>query len=91
MGCRVPAESGVTFDRNTQGEVEVGYLLDYSVDANPAINSSARHQFEVEYGVSERWLTAVYGDFRKRPGQKFAYQGFKWENIYQLSHLQKPE
>jgi len=67
-----------------QGEFEIGYLLDYSVDANPAINRSARHQFEMEYGVTDHWLTAVYGDFRKRPGQTFAYQGFKWENIYQL-------
>lgn len=67
-----------------EGEVEFEYLLDYSIDQNPSINSSARHQFEFEYGVSDRWLTAIYGDFRKRPNQGFAYQGAKWENIYQL-------
>jgi len=67
-----------------QGELEVEYLLDYSVDADPAKNTSARHQFELEYGVTDRWMTAIYGDFRKRPGQAFTYQGFKWENIYQL-------
>jgi len=67
-----------------QGEVELEYLLDYSVDADPAKNSSARHQFELEYGVTDRWMTAIYGDFRKRPGKTFAYQGLKWENIYQL-------
>jgi len=67
-----------------QGEVELEYSLDYSVDADPAKNTSARHQFELEYGVTDRWMTAIYGDFRKRPGQAFTYQGLKWENIYQL-------
>ena len=67
-----------------QGELELEYLLDYSVDSDPAKNGSARHQFELEYGVTDRWMTAIYGDFRKRPGQGFTYQGLKWENIYQL-------
>ena len=67
-----------------QGELELEYLLDYSVDSDPTKNGSARHQFELEYGVTDRWMTAVYGDFRKKPGQKFTYHGFKWENIYQL-------
>lgn len=66
------------------GEVEFEYLLDYSFDRDPAKDGSARHQFEFEYGVTDRWMTAVVGDFRKRPGQSFAYQGLKWENIYQL-------
>ncbi|MDX8412676.1 MAG: FTR1 family protein [Mariprofundales bacterium] len=67
-----------------EGEVEFEYLLDYSVDSNPTQNGSARHQFEFEYGVNDRWLTAIYGDFRKSLNQGFAYQGAKWENIYQL-------
>ncbi|MBL4774545.1 MAG: FTR1 family protein [Mariprofundus sp.] len=67
-----------------QGEVELEYFLDYAVDTDPAKNTSARHQFELEFGVTDRWMTAIYGDFRKRPGQAFAYQGVKWENIYQL-------
>jgi len=67
-----------------QGEVEFEYFLDYDIDADPAKNSNARHQFELEFGVTDRWMTAIYGDFRKRPGKAFAYQGLKWENIYQL-------
>ncbi len=67
-----------------QGEVEFEYYLDYDIDADPAKNTNARHQFELEYGVTDRWMTAIYGDFRKRPGKAFAYQGLKWENIYQL-------
>jgi len=67
-----------------QGEVELEYYLDYAIDSDPAKNTSARHQFELEMGVTDRWQTAIYGDFRKRPGQTFTYQGLKWENIYQL-------
>jgi len=66
------------------GELEFEYILDYSFDSDLAKDGSARHQFELEYGVSDRWKTAVVGDFRKRPGQSFAYQGLKWENTYQL-------
>jgi len=67
-----------------QGEIEFEYLMDYDIDADPTKNTNARHQFEFEFGVTDRWMTAVYGDFRKRPGKAFAYQGMKWENIYQL-------
>ena len=68
-----------------KGEAEIGYLLDYSVNTDPARNAGARHQFEYELGVTDRWLTAVYGDFRKNPGQKFTWQGVKWENVYVLT------
>lgn len=67
-----------------QGELEFEYILDFSFDSDPAKDGSARDQFELEYGVTDRWMTAVVGDFRKRPGQHFAYQGLKLENIYQL-------
>jgi len=67
-----------------EGEVEFEYYLDYAIDSDPSKNTSARHQFEFELGVTDRWKTALYGDFRKRPGQAFTYQGLKWENIYQL-------
>lgn len=67
-----------------EGELEFEYILDYSLDHDPAKDGSARHQFELEYGVTDRWMTALVGDYRKRPEQSFAYQGLKWENIYQL-------
>ncbi len=67
-----------------QGAVELAYLLDYSVDNDPGKNGSARHQLELEYGVTDHWMTAIYGDFRKKPGKAFTYHAFKWENIYQL-------
>jgi FTR1 family protein len=67
-----------------EGELELEYHLEQTFDRDPAKDGSARHQFELEYGVTDRWQTAIYGDFRKRPGQGFTYQGMKLENIYQL-------
>lgn len=67
-----------------EGELEFEYLLDYSVDSDPAKDGSARHQYELEYAVSDRWMMAVVGDFRKKPGVGYAYQGIKFETIYQL-------
>lgn len=67
-----------------KGALELAYLFDYTVDNDPAKSGNARHQFELEYGVTDRWMTAIYGDFRKNPGKAFTYHAFKWENIYQL-------
>ncbi len=62
-----------------RGEAEAAYFLDHSG------GGQARHQLEFEYGLTDRWLTAVYGDFRQVPGEKLAFHGFKWENIYEVS------
>lgn len=67
-----------------QEEVELEYLLDYSLDNSPVANGSARHQFELAYGITDRWMSAIVADYRKRPGQRFTYQGVKWENVLQL-------
>lgn len=67
-----------------KGELELEYHLDYVIDSNPLKNTAARHQFELEYGVTDRWATAIYGVFRKSPTQGFRYEEIKWENIYQL-------
>lgn len=67
-----------------KGEVEFEYHLDYTFDNDPAKDGSSRHQFELEYGVTDRWQTAIYGVFRDKPAHKFRYEEIKWENIYQL-------
>ncbi|MDQ7011373.1 MAG: hypothetical protein Q9M29_06085 [Mariprofundaceae bacterium] len=67
-----------------EGEIEFEYHLDYTFDKDPAKDGSSRHQFELEYGVTDRWQTAIYGVFRDKPGQQFRYEEIKWENIYQL-------
>lgn len=67
-----------------EGELEFEYQLDLKQDSVPAIDNDAKHQFELEYGITDHWQSAVYGVFRKKPGDTFRYDQFKWENIYQL-------
>jgi len=67
-----------------KGELEFEYQLDYAVDADPAKNGSSKHQFELEYGLTERWQTAIYGVFAKNPGGNFRYNALKLESIYQM-------
>jgi len=67
-----------------KGELELEYQGDVTVDGNPQRNGTNRHQFELSYGVTDNWNSAVYGIFTDAPGRKFRYSAFKWENIYQL-------
>ncbi len=67
-----------------QGEVEAEYQLDTAFDGDPAVDGTAKHQFAIEYGVTDRWATEVYGVFTKTPAKGFTYNQFKWANIYQL-------
>jgi len=67
-----------------QGEIEAEYQLDTAFDGDPAVDGTARHQFAIEYGITDRWMTEVYGVFTKTPAHGFKYNQFKWANIYQL-------
>ncbi len=67
-----------------EGEFATEYQLDVTVDADPGKNGTSVHQFELGYGVTDRWHTAIYGIFSAKPGRKFRYSAFKWENILQL-------
>ncbi|MDX8411389.1 MAG: hypothetical protein R8K46_05910 [Mariprofundaceae bacterium] len=67
-----------------KGELEIAYFLDYSFDGNPARDNASKHQFELEYSFTDRWKTALYGEFSRKSGQDFRYEALKWENIYQL-------
>jgi len=67
-----------------QGALELEYQGDVTVDGNQKKNGASRHQFELSYGITDRWHSAVYGIFADAPERKFRYSAFKWENIYQL-------
>jgi len=83
--CASPASAKKVYSPNVEGgELEFEYNLDITVDGNPQKNKTNRHQFELGYGITDRWHSSVYGIFADAPGQKFRYSAFKWENIYQL-------
>jgi len=65
-------------------EVEVEYQVDYNRDGNPGVNKSSKHQFEISYGVTDRWKSAINAVYLDPSASGFAYDRLKWENIYQL-------
>jgi len=67
-----------------QGEVEIEYQMDYNLDGNPAVNKSSKQQFEIGYGITERWKSALNAVYLNQPTGGFVYDRLKWENIYQL-------
>ncbi len=67
-----------------QGEIELEYQLDSAVDGDPAVDGTAKHKFELSYGITDRWSSGVYAVYTDTPAQGFRYDRFKWENIYQL-------
>jgi len=80
-----PAMAKKVYTPNVEeGELELEYQGDVTVDGNPRKNGINRHQFSLSYGMTDRWLSEVSGIFTDAPGRKFRYSAFKWENIYQL-------
>jgi len=85
MYAASPALAKKVYSPNVgEGELELEYQTDVTVDGNPRKNGANRHQFELSYGITDRWLSEVSGIFTAEPGRKFRYSAFKWENIYQL-------
>ncbi len=66
------------------GEVEIEYQMDYNLDGNPAVNKSSKQQFELGYGVTDQWKTALKAVYLDQPAGGFIYDRLTWENIYQL-------
>lgn len=67
-----------------QGEVEIEFQMDYNIDGNPAVNESSKQQFEIGYGITERWKSAVSSIYLDQPATGYIHDRWKWENIYQL-------
>ncbi len=85
MFAASPALAKKVYSPNVEGgELELEYQGDVTVDGDQKKNGTNRHQFEVSYGVTDRWHSGIYGIFTDAPGRKFRYSAFKWENIYQL-------
>jgi len=85
MCIATPALAKKVYSPNVEGgELALEYQSDVTVDGDPKKNGSSQHQFELAYGVTDRWHSGIYGIFADKPGQKFRYSAFKWENIYQL-------
>ena len=67
-----------------KGDVEAEYQLDYTVDNKKSVNKTSKHQFELGYGITDRWKSAINAVYLDKPGSGFSYDRLKLENIYQL-------
>jgi len=85
LGAAGPAEARKVYSPNVEkGEIEIEYLADVSLDSDPAVDGTAKHQFEFGYGFTDRWFSAITAVYTRTPAQSFRYDRIKWENIYQL-------
>lgn len=73
----------VTYNHHTahKGEVEVKLLTDV---ADGDGSSYLAQLVELEYGVTDRWTTALYFEGAKDDGEDYEYGGFRFENRLRL-------
>jgi hypothetical protein len=81
-----PATAGneanfVLYNQNVaeKGEVEVEFLSDFSNVGSGEPNYTAQ-VIELEYGVTDRWTTALYVEGNKEEGDDYQFGGWRFEN-----------
>ena len=67
-----------------QGEFSLEARGDTAVDRGQAEEDIQNHVYELEYGVTNRWMTALVGELAQDKGGPLRYEATGWENIYQL-------
>ncbi len=78
------------YSPNIYQETALEYQFDYiartPVDTSGPFprEGSARHSFEFEYGISDRWLVGLYGDFEHPEGDRWRFVQTRLESIYRL-------
>ncbi len=69
----------------TKGEFALEARGHLDVDDEDAKDGGQKQVYEVEYSVTDRWHTAVFGKFRKRPNGPLRYDVTAWENIIEVA------
>jgi hypothetical protein len=69
----------------TKGEFALEARGHLDVDDEDSKDGGQKQVYEVEYGVTERWHTAVFGKLRKRPDGPLRYDATAWENIVEVA------
>jgi len=69
-----------------QGEVELEYRGHTTFDSQDSKDDQEKHILEAGYGVTDRWFTALFGEFEtEQPSGDLEYAATGWENILQLT------
>jgi hypothetical protein len=56
-----------------------------TVDNRPDQDNAQQQKYELGYGVTSWWHTAIFGEVEKEPGADPRYTATAWENIFQLT------
>ena len=67
-----------------EGEFAIEARGDAAVDRGDATKETQTQVYEAEYGVTDRWQTAIFGELSKDADTSLRYNGTAWENIFQL-------
>lgn len=77
-----------------KGEVAVETRGLYDIDHNKSKNAVQEYKNAIEYGVTDRWTTELYGEFERQSKQdadentalsSIKFTHLEWENRYQLT------
>ncbi len=55
-----------------------------AIDDDDAKDGAQDQRYEIEYGVTDRWMTGIGGQLKKDAGGVLRYNTMFWENIYQV-------
>ncbi len=67
-----------------QGEMELEVRGHVDVDDDPAKDGTQKQKYEIGYAFTDRWMTALFLEVEKEPGEAFRDEAIAWENIIQL-------
>lgn len=67
-----------------KGEFELEARGNRTFDSDMGKNNAQQQIYEIGYGVTERWATAVLLEAEKEPGGSLKHTATGWENIIQL-------
>ena len=68
-----------------KGELAVEIRGNTTVDDDDAEDGTQRHVFELEYGVTDWWKTALVGRLNKPGDGTLRYDSTAWENIFEVT------
>ncbi len=82
-----PAQAGFTVYSPyvEQGEWELEFRADHSVDDDDAKDGAEAFVYELGYSPTARWHTAVFFKSKRAPAESHELTEFVWENIFQLT------
>lgn len=72
-----------------QGERALEYRGHRDFDSDDARDGAEQHKLALEYAPTAWWMTEVFGEWEKGPGDSLKATEISWENVFQLTEQGK--